>query len=166
MKFEAPTRSTCSLSNFWNPTNPQTSDPLPCRTSPCSTPLYRRPLSSLNSPLLSSSSNKPQTLRQQPQDDPLSPPKQSTITPRHTHPRWRGTQTHQQNPLCCEIRQCLCLQPYSHFSFSRLHILSGSCSSLNAFNRKEKKNLSSIPRSVPPQLWNTCFQWRCCTFTG
>lgn len=58
MKFEGPTRSTHSLSNFWNPTSPQTSDLPSCRTSSSSSspslPPYRQHLCSLNSPSLSS----------------------------------------------------------------------------------------------------------------
>lgn len=172
MKFEVPTRSTRSLSNFWNPTNPQISDLPPCRTSPFSllqtTPLQSELTSSELLPPCQPASNPAVTASSWSTQSSVHHPKQSTATVRHA-PLLKGrswnhehTHTHILNLLYYYRGTDLCCR--TQFTFSFPHILCVAVVLFHLTFSLQKKLPSPRPPSPPscavsvrPQMWNKVF---------
>lgn len=167
MKFEAPTRSTRSLSNFWNPTNPQISDLPPCRTSPLPPTDHTYTVwTHLLRPPPPPTSLKPRSNSLKSIPSVLSPSSKAEHCYNETHAltEWGAdekSQTHTYITCCIvrEIRRYRFVLPYSQFTFPFLHILCVAVVLfLKAFNFfSTKKNFpsssSSILRGIQPQLW-------------
>lgn len=155
MKFEVPTRSTRSQSNFWNPTNPQISDLPPCRTStlPPTDHTFAVWTHLLWDPT-PPTSLKPRSNSLKLIHRVLCPSSKVEHCYSKTRPYWRGadeiTNTHTHTYITCyvvrEIRWYRFVLLSSRLTFSVLHIL---CVAVVLF-LLQKHLTFSLKNKLPP----------------